>query len=226
MLRGSEARHAIAAQRIGVNEIVDVVDGSGTRLRSRVVALRGTDHLECHVEERTIEVVAPIRCTVVQPLIKDAELAVDLMTQVGVDRIIPWQAQHSVVHWRDDRASKGQRKWVNAMQQAAKQSRRANWPVIAPVATTVQVQKLLEEADVSFVLEADAPGYLSEIALPASGTVVIVVGPEGGLSATELTAFDQARFVSLGEQVLRSSLAGAAALMAIRSSSLGGSQHV
>jgi 16S rRNA (uracil1498-N3)-methyltransferase len=214
-LHGAEARHAIAAQRIAVGEIVDIVDGSGVRLRSRVVGLRGNDQLDVIVEARTVEPPPPVLVTVVQPLIKDGELAVDHLTQVGVDQIIPWQAQHCVVHWRGDRAIKGHTKWVNAMQQAAKQSRRSRWPRIAPLASTQQIQAVVAAADLACVLEADAAMQLRDVTVPATGSVVLVVGPEGGLSPAEESAFGSATPVRLGAHVLRSSLAGAAAVLAL-----------
>lgn len=214
-LHGAEARHAIAAQRIAVGEIVDIVDGAGVRLRSRVAGIRGTDQLDLIVEQRSEELPAPIQVTVVQPLIKDADLAVDQLTQVGVDQIIPWQAQHCVVHWRGDRVAKGHTKWVNAMQQAAKQSRRARWPHIAPLASTAQIQALVAAADLACVLEADAATPIRDLDLPAAGSVVLIVGPEGGLSPAEESAFELAAPVRLGAQVLRSSLAGAAAVLAL-----------
>lgn len=214
-LQGPEARHAVAAQRVSAGEVVDIVDGAGMRLRCEVVSASGHDHLNLRVIERMAEIAPVVRVTVIQPLIKDAELAVDQLTQAGADVIVPWQAQHSVVQWRGDRVAKSHTKWVHAAQQAAKQSRRAWWPEVTPLAHTADVVARMARADGCIVLDADAQRSIGEAVLPAQGELLVILGPEGGFSATESEAFAAAQWVHLVPTVVRSSLVGAAALFAL-----------
>ena len=215
VLRGPEAHHAIAVHRSAVGDTIDVVDGGGVRLRCVIDDVTGKDQVVLSVRDRIVQARGPVATTVVQPLIKDAELAVDLLTQAGVDHIVPWQSQRSVVQWRADRASKAHTKWVNAAHQAAKQSRRAWWPTVAPLATTTDVLHILERADQVLILDAESPHGIGDIGSCPRGSRVLVVGPEGGLSDTETMAFTPWPTTRIGTDVLRSAVAGAAALFAL-----------
>jgi len=100
---------------------------------------------------------------------------------------------------------------------AAKQSRRPHLPEVTEPMTTREVCVLIADADLAVVLHEHARRPLAELPVPASGTVVVVVGPEGGLTDGEVVAFRAAgaHAVRLGPEVLRTSTAGAAALAAL-----------
>lgn len=144
------------------------------------------------------------------------ELAVQAMTETGVDEIVPWAASRSVAQWRGDRGYKARDKWAATAREAAKQARRSWLPVVAgdPDCSTKQVVARLGAAAAAFVLHEEATERLSTAALPESGEIVLVVGPEGGISDAEVTAFRDvgAVPVRLGSSVLRTSTAGIAAL--------------
>jgi 16S rRNA (uracil1498-N3)-methyltransferase len=144
-------------------------------------------------------------------------LAVDLATELGVDRIVPWAASRCVTRWREDRVEKGVTKWRSAARAASKQSRRPRVPEITGPMTTREVCGLLGDADLAVVLHEQARRPLAELQIPRSGTVAVVVGPEGGLTDGEVVAFRAAgaQAVRLGAEVLRTSTAGAAALAAL-----------
>jgi 16S rRNA (uracil1498-N3)-methyltransferase len=156
------------------------------------------------------------RITVVQALAKGerGELAAATMTEVGVDEIVPWPAARCVVRWKDDRPLV---RWRATVREAVKQSRRAWLPVVAAPARTAEVQRRLGAAAAAFVLHEAASVPASDVPLPASGEIVLVVGPEGGIDAAELAAFEAAGAVAvrLGDAVLRTSTAGAAAVAAL-----------
>jgi 16S rRNA (uracil1498-N3)-methyltransferase len=162
---------------------------------------------------------SPLWVTVVQAIPKGdrGELAVDLLTEVGVDEIVPWQAERCVSRWRGEKVDRGRAKWDAVAREAAKQSRRAWWPVVSPVANGTAVAELIGAADAAWVLHEAATEPLTTLlatgAQPASGRVVLVVGPEGGVSDTELDVFEGAgaAAVRLGPSVLRTSTAGVVA---------------
>lgn len=214
VLTGPEGHHAATVRRVRVGEAVDVVDGRGTRASCTVAAV-GHDTVELTVRARTVEPTPEPRLVVVQAIAKGdrGELAVELATEVGVDEVVPWAAQRSIVKWDGPRGDKALARWRSTAREAGKQSRRARLPEVLEQHTTAQVAERLRSADAGFVLHEAASAPLAAVDLPASGVVVLVVGPEGGVTDGELALFASAgaRAVRLGTSVLRTSTAGAAA---------------
>lgn len=215
VLDGAEGRHAARVRRIAAGEAVLIADGRGG-LASCVVDEVGPDRLTLRLIDRRVVAAPDPRVVVVQALAKGerAELAVELLTELGADEIVPWAAARSIVRWAGDREAKALARWQRTAAEAAKQSRRARVPHIAQLAGTPEVAARLGDAT-AFVLHEAASEPLSRVALPDHGDIVLVVGPEGGITDDELAAFRPATPVRLGEPVLRTSTAGAAALAAL-----------
>ncbi|RKS10121.1 16S rRNA (uracil1498-N3)-methyltransferase [Nocardiopsis sp. Huas11] len=229
VLTGAEGRHAAVVRRIRAGETVDLSDGRGERARCTVVEV-GKDGVVCEVGERWHEPAPRPRLTVVQALPKGdrGELAVEMMTEVGVDVIVPWAAERCVTRWKGDRAAKSLAKWRATAREAAKQARRGRLPEVSELAGRDEVAALLSGADLALVLHEDATVGLSAVAVPDGdrasddgGGVVLVVGPEGGFSDAELAAFTDAgaEAALLGPSVLRTSTAGVAALAILQARS-------
>ncbi len=214
-LDGPEGRHAATVRRLRAGERVDVTDGEG-RLAECVVTSVGRDRLELDVVTRSSIAEPKPRIVVVQALVKGerSELAVELLTEVGVDEIVPWAAQRCVASWVRQRSG---RRWEQAAASSAKQSRRPRWPVVAELETTPGVARRLASAGLALVLQEGAEQALTAVLdaqpPPQAAEVVIVVGPEGGLTEEELSSFAAAGACSvrLGPSVLRASTAGCAA---------------
>ncbi|GLU46374.1 16S rRNA (uracil(1498)-N(3))-methyltransferase [Nocardiopsis ansamitocini] len=223
VLGGPEGRHAATVRRLAVGEVVHLADGAGTRARCEVVAV-GKDTVTFAVHERTVEAPPAPRLVVVQALPKGdrGELAVEVMTEAGVDAVVPWAAERSITRWKADRAAKSLAKWRSAARSAAKQARRSRVPNVSEPVATRDVVELLSAASLGIVLHEEGAIRLSEVALPSAPTdateIVTVVGPEGGFTDSELAAFDSAGAVRalLGPTVLRTSTAGVAALAVLQ----------
>lgn len=213
-LSGSEGRHAAAVRRLGAGERADVTDGSGS-VAECVVTAAGADWLELEVLQRRRVEPPGLRLVVVQALAKGdrSELAVELMTEIGVDEIVPWAAARSVVQWRGVRGARSLERWRSTAREAAKQSRRAWLPVVAESASTDAVAERVGAAALGVVLHGDAPTPLRALNLPSAGELVVVVGPEGGIPEDELAVLAAAGAIAcrLGPTVLRTSTAGVAA---------------
>lgn len=211
-LDGPEGRHAAVVRRLRVGEAVDLVDGRGTRATC-VVAAVAKDGLVCDVQQRSTEPLPALRIVLVQALAKGdrGELAVELATEVGVDVVLPWSASRCVVKWEGERGEKALGRWRATAREAGKQSRRAHHPEVGGPVSTAEVATLLRGAALGLVLHESAALALTAVALPSSGDVVLVVGPEGGISEGELASFAAATVVRLGPSVLRTSTAGAVA---------------
>ena len=213
-LTGPEGHHAAAVRRLRAGERADVGDGAGT-LAEGVVTAVGKDSVTIEIRgTRSVPPPQP-RLVVVQALAKGdrGELAVELMTEVGVDAVVPWPAERSITRWQGERGERALAKWRGTAREAGKQSRRAWLPEIAAPAGTAALAKRVAAAACAIVLEADAALRLHELTLPAEGDVVLIVGPEGGISPAERAALRDAGAIEarLGPTVLRTSTAGAVA---------------
>lgn len=213
-LSGPEGHHAAAVRRLRAGERADVSDGAGT-LAECVVASVAADVVVLTVRSVHAESAPEPRITVVQALPKGdrAELAVEMMTEVGVDSIIAWAAERSVTRWHGDRGERALAKWRVTAREAAKQSRRAWIPEVTGPARLSGITDLAAASALAVVLEPDAATPLSRLPLPDSGDIMLIVGPEGGISPAERTALAGAGAAQarLGPTVLRTSTAGAAA---------------
>jgi 16S rRNA (uracil1498-N3)-methyltransferase len=218
VLDGPEGRHAVSVKRLRSGEEIVLTDGAGRWTEAEVIGTEGKDRLIVHLREVTEEPPESPRITVVQALPKGdrGELAVETMTETGVDAIVPWAASRCITQWKGDRGLKALAKWRATAREAGKQSRRVRFPEIADAATTRQVAALLAKADFAAVLHEDrdyGSEALATAELPTSGEIVLVVGPEGGVSPDELALFGDsgAKAYRLGRSVLRTSTAGTAA---------------
>ena len=217
-LTGDEARHAVVVKRIRVGEQVMLTDGRGT---TATVTVSGTTKSSLTATVDTVATVEPElpRVVVVQAIPKGdrGELAVEMLTEVGVDVVVPWAAARSVAVWKGERATKSLAKWRTTAREAAKQARRAWFPEVTEMVGTDEVVGLLRDASVPVVLHEAASGPLADLPVPGRAEIVIVVGPEGGISEEELAAFASvgAEPVRLGSSVLRTSTAGVAATAAL-----------
>jgi 16S rRNA (uracil1498-N3)-methyltransferase len=219
-LDGAEGRHAVVVRRIRAGEQLMLTDGEGTAATG-TVAETATSALRLAVER--VEVLEPARprLVVVQAIAKGdrGELAVEMLTEVGADVVVPWAASRSVAVWRGERAAKSLAKWRSTAREAAKQSRRAWFPTVADPVGTPEVAALLRDSVLPVVLHEGGSVPVAALDVPAEGDIVVVVGPEGGISDQELEAFAEAgaRPARLGPSVLRTSTAGVAAGAALLS---------
>jgi 16S rRNA (uracil1498-N3)-methyltransferase len=218
VLDGPEGRHAAAVRRLRVGEALVLTDGAGA-LAGAIVTAAGRADLTLDVQPAHHQPPPDVRVTLVQALPKGerGELAVELATEAGVDEIVPWAAQRCVARWRTpDQVDKGVRRWRATARESAKHARRAFVPPVHEPATTAEVGARLTGAT-ALVLHESSVTPLAAAGLPPAGDVVLIVGPEGGLTEEELTVFGSAgaTVVRLGPQVLRTSTAGAVALGAL-----------
>ncbi|WP_415936243.1 16S rRNA (uracil(1498)-N(3))-methyltransferase [Streptomyces sp. 039-1] len=225
VLDGPEGRHAVSVKRLRAGEDVVLTDGAGCWADCVVLDTEGKDRLVVRMDSVSEEPAENPRITVVQALPKGdrGELAVETMTETGVDGIVPWAASRCITQWKGDRGLKALAKWRATARESGKQSRRVRFPEVADAMSTRQVAALLAKADLAAVLHEDTELGTEPFAtapLPESGEIVLVVGPEGGISPEEVALFTEAgaRTFHLGRTVLRTSTAGtvAAALLLAR----------
>ncbi|MES2094493.1 MAG: 16S rRNA (uracil(1498)-N(3))-methyltransferase [Actinomycetota bacterium] len=210
---GAEARHAVTVSRIVTGESITIGNGAGLVISGSVVSAQ---HTEFVVEVETVveTPAASPAIWLVQALAKGDrdELAVQQATELGVDGVIPWSAQRSIVKWEGVKVQKGHDRWSAIVREASKQSMRPWVPEVGDLASLAVLVALAAETRM-LLLQPTAERTLSTLE-PDDRDVVLVVGPEGGIAPSELSRLEAAGATSvrLGDTILRTSTAGPAAV--------------
>ncbi len=219
---GEEGFHAANVRRIRAGEELDLGDGAGAMAHC-VIEEVGKGRLSARVLNRwTVEPPTPL-VTVVQALPKSdrSELAVELATEAGADAFVVWQAARCVARWDGGRADKGLRRWRAVARSAARQSRRPHIPSVTGALTTdalaTEVRDAVSAGTTVLVLHESATEPLTKLSLAQVDSLMLLVGPEGGIADDEIAMLSEAGAapVRLGPTVLRTSTAAAVALGAL-----------
>ena len=216
-LGGSEGKHAASVRRLRVGEAIQISNGCGGRIRGQVSAVRQSE-LDVAVTSCSQDNAEKIQITLVQALAKGDrdELAIQATTELGISRVIPWQAEYSISRWEGAKVAKSVDRWQSIVSEAAKQSLRSFEPLVA---NPVTVKDLVADKSLvgkKLVLDPTARQGLASIE-SFGDSVMLLVGPEGGISSNELNLSETAGFerVTIGTGILRTSTAGVAAISAI-----------
>jgi 16S rRNA (uracil1498-N3)-methyltransferase len=220
VLDGDEGFHAASVRRIRTGEELDLGDGDGTVAHCLVEDVAKGRLTARVLDRRTVPAAAPA-VTVVQALPKSdrSELAVELATEAGADAFVAWHASRCVARW-DGKAKvdKGLRRWAAVARSAARQSRRPYIPPVSGVVSTAElVQRVRDDGATALVLHESATVKLMELPVAQADSLMLIVGPEGGIADDEIAALSEAGAtpVQLGPTVLRTSTAAAVALGAL-----------
>lgn len=210
-LTGAEAKHAVTVSRMRVGETLSIGNGQGLLVTGEITE---ADAARLSLRADTVvHAAAPApRITLAQALAKGDrdELAIQAATELGVDRVVPWSAERSISRWDATKAVKGRARWESIVREATKQSIRAWLPAVDALQGT---KRLAARDERILVLDPTGDVALTRLELD-DRDLMLVVGPEGGVSDAELRVFREAgaEVVRLGPEVLRTSTAGPAAL--------------
>ena len=222
------AGHAVRVRRMGAGEELELIDGTGVRLRGTIQ--EGTSgSLTLSVTDVTEEPQQRPRLVLVQALAKnDRDIqAIEAATEVGVDTVIPWAAQRSIADWPAKKAHKMAAKWANVLTAATLQARRARVPELGELIRGTAVTQLVTPTSRVIVLdETESSGLTEAVNDLGEGSttqgdideIVVIVGPEGGITPAEVDALvsEGARTAVLGPTILRASTAGPVALAIVQ----------
>ena len=214
VLAGPEGRHAATVRRLTAGQRVDLTDGAGTIAECVVTGVRAAA-LELAVRARRSDPAPQPAVVVAQAIPKGdrGQLAVEMLTEAGVDSVVAWQAERCVSRWQGDRGDRSLGRWRATAREAAKQSRRSRIPTVSGPVTTAGLARRAAGAALAVVLDPAAEDSLASMPLPDAGDILLAVGPEGGISPAETAALIGAGAVPahLGPTVLRTSTAGVVA---------------
>ena len=206
-----DANHAIRVLRMGAGDIFMLADGTGAWSQVKAFAIKKKS-MEVEVIATGFQEALATTITVVQALPKSdrAKEAIELLTEAGVDRIVPWAAARSI--------GKLSEKFAVTAREASKQSRRLRIPEVTDIATTEQICEAIKLSDLAIAFHESSDVKLSDcISSHNVAHLLIIIGPEGGITSTELEAFKAAgaKVALMGRPILRSAHAGIAAVAAV-----------
>jgi 16S rRNA (uracil1498-N3)-methyltransferase len=206
-----DANHAIRVLRMQEGAEFMLSDGKGSW--SQVVATEvKKKSMQVRVMDSGFQDPLATTITVVQAIPKGdrAKEAIELLTEAGVDRIVPWLSTRSI--------GKGSEKFAVTAREASKQSRRFRIPEVTDMATTAQICEAIKVSDLAIAFHESATTKLSDqVSSHNVEHLLIIIGPEGGLTDEEISAFTQAgaKVALMGRPILRSAHAGIAAVSAV-----------
>ena len=203
-----DANHAIRVLRMQPGAEFMLSDGKGawSQVKATEVSKKS---MTVEVIESGFQEPLATTITVVQALPKGdrAKEAIELLTEAGVDRIVPWAASRSI--------GKGSDKFAITAREASKQSRRFRIPEVTDLATTAQICEAIKLSDLAIAFHESAQSKLSDqVSSHNVQNLLIIIGPEGGLTDEEVSLFTShgAQAALLGRPIFRSAHAGMAAL--------------
>lgn len=206
-----DANHAIRVLRMGAGDVFMLADGTGSWSQVKAFAIKKKS-MEVEVIATGFQEALETTITVVQALPKSDRVkeAIELLTEAGVDRIVPWAATRSIGKMSD--------KFAVTAREASKQSRRLRIPEVTDIATTEQICEAIKLSDLAIAFHESSDTKLSDcVSSHNVAHLLIIIGPEGGMTSTELEAFKAAgaKVALMGRPILRSAHAGIAAIAAI-----------
>ncbi|TRZ73639.1 MAG: 16S rRNA (uracil(1498)-N(3))-methyltransferase [Streptomycetaceae bacterium] len=206
-----DAQHAVRVLRMAAGETFMLADGTGAWSQVKAFAVKKKS-LEVEVIASGFQEALPTTITVVQALPKSdrAKEAIELLTEAGVDRIVPWAAARSI--------GKASEKFSVTAREASKQSRRLRIPEVTDIATTSQICEAIAVSDLAIVFHESTEMKLSDcVSSHNVAHLLIIIGPEGGITPTEIEEFKAAgaKVALMGRPILRSAHAGIAAVAAV-----------
>jgi 16S rRNA (uracil1498-N3)-methyltransferase len=210
---GDDALHAIRVLRIGSGEIFNLSDGAGAWARVQVLTVAKKSATVKVLELGRQEPLATT-FTVIQAIPKSDRIkeAIEMCTEGGADEIIMWRAARSIGK-AEDKVDKLQL----TAREASKQSRRFSIPKVSLLSTNDLIVDQIAKADLAIVFHESATLKISQIAHPGVSKVLLIIGPEGGLTDEEVDTFAAAgaQVALMGRPILRSAHAGLAGLSAL-----------
>jgi 16S rRNA (uracil1498-N3)-methyltransferase len=215
-IEGQTARHIAVSRRAKIGDVTEVVDESANAYKIRLEVVTDGEVAGEIIERYQAGGEPSLKVTLLQAIAKEGmDEAIDAATELGVDRIVPVVTEHTVVRLDAQRASARHRHWQEVALSAAEVAYRGRVPAVEAVATLAQgLEELPQETRVLACAMTEDARPLSALTLSASRPLALVIGPEGGLSASDLRSIASAggERVHLGPRVLRARVAASHAL--------------
>lgn len=222
-ITGPLLHHLRQSLRLQPGELLTVTDDRGLRYRTEIAEVTGQALIGRIVDTTSAPAKAGASMILAQALLKGEKMdwVIQKATELGVDRIVPVLAAHSVVRPRADRIEHQRARWQRIALEAAQQSERWSVPLLDEPATVAELWSRSKTAASKILLaERSSGASLTNVPLPGPGDEVwLLIGPEGGWEQEEAAQALQQGFVAvtLGPRILRAETAAIAAISVLQS---------
>lgn len=212
ILNGETAHRIIKVRRSEVGEVIELVDHHQKPYLAKIIALKGNEVLVQAAAESTMITELPVEATILIGSSKGEknEFVIQKATEFGVRRIIIFNADYSIARLKSDKIDKKLERYEKIAQQAAEQSRRQVVPEVVLVDKLSDVDFAPYNKRLIAYEESAKKGEKTVLRTTLQGLtpddkIVMVFGPEGGISPMEIGYLESEKFTAcaLGKRILR-----------------------
>lgn len=214
-ITGSDVKHIRNVLRLKTGDRIILLDGQGGEFQTQISEISSA-RVRLNILESTAKKIPERNISLFQGIPRGAKMdfIVQKATELGVSQIVPVAFDRTVVRL-EEKAEAKKKRWQKVAEEAAKQANRSTVPeVAAPIRFESALKLLPEHGQVLVFWEAESRRLVSDFVDPKIKNLAIVVGPEGGLTATEIKKMVAlgAKTVTAGDFILRTETAAIAAL--------------
>lgn len=217
VLPESVFRHAVQVLRLKVGAVIQLFDGEGHEYNAELTQVAKREALAKLTGEITNRSESPLKVILLQGISRGERMdfAIQKAVELGVQQIVPVMTERCNVQLGGDRAEKRRAHWQGVLISACEQSGRAVLPELTDI-MDLETALAAYDADCKLVLDPLAKQHFKALNKPSS--VALLIGPEGGLSDSEIVAACQSGFTAIqfGPRILRTETASAAALAIVQ----------
>jgi len=225
IISGNDYNHLKNSLRLNIGDRVILSDGDGIDMEAEIINFgdQGAELKILSREKSRVEARTKVWLAQGLPKKSKMDLIVEKATEIGFAGLIPLESKRTIVKYNHKKKNKKQSRWQRVAEAAAKQSGRAVVPEIRDFYSSDNLNSLKEEFDYVLLLWEDERKYsikqfFKENEIAAEARILLVIGPEGGFSESEVNKFKKelaAQIITLGPRILRTETAGITALTAI-----------
>ncbi|AJD91511.1 16S ribosomal RNA methyltransferase RsmE [Jeotgalibacillus malaysiensis] len=226
LIDGEDYKHIVRVMRMTEGDKIITVSGPSSVYESEIVTINETSLTGKQLIKLTHQSELPVRVTIAHGLPKGDKLeyVIQKATELGMSALKPFSADRSIVKWDQKKGKKKAERWNKIAKEAAEQSHRSVIPIIEEPVSTNQLSSSFHEYDaIMMAYEEDAKSgessnfYQFLNHLESNANILVIIGPEGGFSESEVNRFTEDGAVScgLGPRILRTETAPLYILAAI-----------
>jgi len=213
------SEHIVRVLRMEVGNRVTLFNGDGNEYDAELTSVTKRAVTVQVSEQRAVDNESPLQLTLVQAVARGEKMdwILQKATELGVAKIVPVITERTEVKLDEDRAERRIAHWRAVIASACEQSGRTRLPEIgAPLRLPVWAGSLTDNSTLRLALLPQGEVGLRDVASEIQGAV-IVIGPEGGFSSTDIAILRAGNFrgLRLGPRILRTETAGPAILAAL-----------